>query len=527
MQMALDVIGIGALNIDYIIKQPLVDANQKARKAVQEFDEQIEQGTEIVIRDPIQLENYLRRVGTNNIDIFYGGSACNTIRALAALTRELSLGYLGIAGRVEDEIDFATQLTHLGIDSKFVRSIPSDSPGKCLCHVVCGERQLMTYPGANKHFAKYLAENRPAVIHYLTQTKWIHVTSTFGLDSTTELRRVLEAVKQQCPALTISIDPGFVWVNEQSEDVMALLALADLLFLNQREFETLGRPGGAEDKIVFRSIVELVGDKSLFVVLKRFDLITLLERRRDTDEVIQTDFPTEIIAKEFIVDDTGAGDVFAAGCIASQVLPSLKYRDISIGVKLGLQMVRNKLLDVGDRKFSTFPSALRAVTSEADTMITSKTTTKSLGQRPKVFIVHGRNNEARNEVALLISNLGLQYVVLAEEPGQGQGIMEKLERFTGIDYVVAILTADDVGALKLDAADLKPRARQNVIFELGFFVAALGRKYHAVLYENGVELPSDYTGINYIALDPGGAWKTKLAREIQAVGFDVDFTNIR
>lgn len=525
MQMALDVVGIGALNIDYIIKRTLPAEDRKSRTALNEFEGRVEEGTEVVVHDQTILERYLSDIGKLNLDIFYGGSACNTIRALAALKTELSLGYLGIAGQAVDGIDFTGQLAYLNIDSQFVGSVPSEPPGKCLSYVVGTERRLMTYPGANRHFAKYLVDKRAVVVDYLTKTKWIHVTSMFDPDSTIELCRVLEAVKQQCPAITISIDPGFVWVEEQSKDVMALLALADLLFLNQREFESLGRPGG-DDKVVVRAIVRLIGDKTVFVVLKRFDLITLLERHRGEDEIIQRHFPTEGIPRESIIDDTGAGDVFAAGCIASRVLPSLKLRDIRVGVELGLQMVRNKLLDVGDKQFSTFPAALRTVTSrihnEEEKPNMSVPPTKG-----KVFIVHGRDDKARIEVALLIQNLGLQYMVLADEPGQGQGIMEKLERSTSVNYIVAILTADDIGALKSNPRDLKPRARQNVIFELGFFIAALGRKYHAVLYEEGVELPSDYAGINYIALDPNGAWKMRLGRELHAAGFDVNLVNIR
>ena len=281
---------------------------------------------------------------------------------------------------------------------------------------------------------------------------------------------------------------------------MALLALADLLFLNQREFETLGRPGGDEEAIV-RSIVARVGDKSLLVVLKRFEEITLLERGRGEDNVIPMERPTDAIPRDRILDDTGAGDVFAAGYVASRVLPSLRHRDIRVGVDLGLRMVRNKLLDVGDKQFSTFPTALTTVTSRihnsengADMALIPKKRTESLDPRPKIFIVHGRDDKARLEVAVLIQNLGLQYVVLAEEPGQGQGIMEKLKKFTSVNYAVAILTADGVGALKSNRGDLKPRARQNVIFELGFFIAALGRKRHAALYEDGVEPPATTRG---------------------------------
>ena len=67
-----------------------------------------------------------------------------------------------------------------------------------------------------------------------------------------------------------------------------------------------------------------------------------------------------------------------------------------------------------------------------------------------------------------------------------------------------------------------PRARQNVVFEMGFFFGALGRERVAVLYEEGVELPSDVDGLVYILLDRSGAWKTAVSREITAAGFQVD-----
>lgn len=41
----------------------------------------------------------------------------------------------------------------------------------------------------------------------------------------------------------------------------------------------------------------------------------------------------------------------------------------------------------------------------------------------------------------------------------------------------------------------RPRDRQNVILELGYFLAKLDQKHVAALYEEGVEIPSDYQGV--------------------------------
>ena len=71
------------------------------------------------------------------------------------------------------------------------------------------------------------------------------------------------------------------------------------------------------------------------------------------------------------------------------------------------------------------------------------------------------------------------------------------------------------------------RARQNVIFEFGFFIGKLGRQRVCAIHLPDVELPSDMAGVLYIPFDKAGAWKFKLAREIQAAGLDVDLNKIR
>ena len=69
---------------------------------------------------------------------------------------------------------------------------------------------------------------------------------------------------------------------------------------------------------------------------------------------------------------------------------------------------------------------------------------------------------------------------------------------------------------------MKARARQNVVFELGYFIGRLGRNRVCALYAEGVEIPSDYSGVVYTKLDASGAWRLELAKELKAAGLPVD-----
>ncbi len=87
---------------------------------------------------------------------------------------------------------------------------------------------------------------------------------------------------------------------------------------------------------------------------------------------------------------------------------------------------------------------------------------------------------------------------------------------------MVLLTPDDAGKRKDENSDLRPRARQNVILELGFFLGKLGRERVCSLVEGDLETPSNYDGVVYTKLDDAGAWKMKLVQELKAASFDVD-----
>jgi predicted nucleotide-binding protein len=140
-----------------------------------------------------------------------------------------------------------------------------------------------------------------------------------------------------------------------------------------------------------------------------------------------------------------------------------------------------------------------------------------------IFIVHGHDEATKQSVARFIENLDLVAIILHEQPNRGRTLIEKLEQESSpAGYAVVLLTPDDVGARADKPKDLVPRPRQNVIFELGFFLGKLGRDRVCVLYRKGVERPSDISGVSYIEMLEGEGWLNHLAREMRAAGIEFD-----
>src|SRR6266478_10187904 len=108
----------------------------------------------------------------------------------------------------------------------------------------------------------------------------------------------------------------------------------------------------------------------------------------------------------------------------------------------------------------------------------------------KIFIVYGHDVEAREQLELLLRRMRLEPVILQNLPIAGQTIIEKLETNLDVRYACVLLTPDDEGYPAGSPKDKKPRARQNVVLELGMFLVRLGRKRVAILKGN-LELPSD------------------------------------
>lgn len=174
--------------------------------------------------------------------------------------------------------------------------------------------------------------------------------------------------------------------------------------------------------------------------------------------------------------------------------------------------------------------AIRALQEDLDELQshgppTSETKTPTPArQSNRIFVVHGHDDGARESVARFLDKIGLVPVILHEQPNKGRTIVTKFrEEAEDIGFAIVLMTPDDVGGKSKDS--LRSRARQNVVFELGFFVGALGPSRVATLLKGDVERPSDFDGVVYIPLDQG-QWKQALGKELEAAGYSIDWNKV-
>ncbi len=164
------------------------------------------------------------------------------------------------------------------------------------------------------------------------------------------------------------------------------------------------------------------------------------------------------------------------------------------------------------------------VIESLETKLLANTPLVARAQGNKIFVVHGHDETALLRIERFLKKLQLDPLVLREKPNEGQTIIEKFMALSNqAGFAVVLLTPDDRGGRKAEPYEKqKLRARQNVIFELGFFLGKLGRKNVCALYNEGVEIPSDYQGVLYVKFDESDVWQMNLAKEMKMAGLKVD-----
>lgn len=141
----------------------------------------------------------------------------------------------------------------------------------------------------------------------------------------------------------------------------------------------------------------------------------------------------------------------------------------------------------------------------------------------KVFIVHGRDNEAKQELARFIEGLGLNSIILHEQASAGMTIIEKIEHYSNdADFALVLYTPCDLGRGAHETkVPARSRARQNVVFEHGYLMAKLGRENVCALVKGEIETPNDISGVVYVGFDTLGAWKAEVSKELKACGYEI------
>lgn len=154
--------------------------------------------------------------------------------------------------------------------------------------------------------------------------------------------------------------------------------------------------------------------------------------------------------------------------------------------------------------------------------------TSNKEMKTKVFIVHGRDNETKLEVARFLEKIGLEAIILHEQASAGMTIIEKIEHYAKeAHYGIVLYTPCDQGRghHEKNSTRAKDRARQNVVFEHGYLMAKLGRENVHALVKGEIETPNDISGLVYSSLN-NGYWQQAVCKELKACGYEIEMNNL-
>lgn len=217
-------------------------------------------------------------------------------------------------------------------------------------------------------------------------------------------------------------------------------------------------------------------------------------------------------AERFLINKFGQ-DSYEHRVFSKTYFSAISFsRDISYGEKVG---ACKKGLEKTKAIFLTYLEDLNANTTDTTTLEINK-------NYDKVFIVHGHDGELKHAIARLIEKQNLTAAILSEQANKGKTIIEKFEEHSDVSGAVCLFTSDDLGHAKSETGE-QPRARQNVVFEAGYFMGKLGRDKVVVISENSVELPSDMQGIVYTDKNN---WQFDVLKELKAMGYNIDYNKI-
>jgi sugar/nucleoside kinase (ribokinase family) len=478
-EFAFDVVGVGALNLDYIAGTPVVPGRGRKRSftehlsgLVGQAELPLEWGVERQV-DSRTIHTVIEAVSSSRPETMLGGSAFNAIHAIAKTKAGLRLGYLGVAGRVPViGLSAVQQLDSLGVDCQVVRQDDESLCGICFSYSEDGERTLLTHAGANEAMADYIEQNFDQLTNYLTHAQIIHVTSFLDDRTPRALFDLLSAVKNAGRSNLISFDPGHVWTSHLTPEIEGIIRLSDYLLLNNREFSEVGqRAPGESDTTVAERVLGRFDSPEGVVIVKR--PTGVWSHTRDGNDTVSEFYAHTPLSADQVEDATGAGDVFAAGLLI--VLASQRMQ-IELGALLGMQLARHKLRYVGNAGHAQFAKVTQ------DFIRTLDAERRSRSRASGIFISHGQNPEWFAVQRFVEGRFESPVYSFESASWGGHEVSEALSKYLErCSLCVCILTAEDM------TDDGRWFARQSVIHEIGLFQGKHGFDRVILLVEEGCD----------------------------------------
>lgn len=337
-----EVVGIGAVNLDYIVPSSALGAAVDGRGVG--LADRFLVGSERSI-SAVEAAELLEILNPFEPVFSPGGSALNTVASLAAANTGLAVGYVGLCGRVPKggregpspdspspeslgRFSFPVWFDRLGINRDWLRFV-DELPGTCVSATTDGQRSLLTTDGANAEIMAYLRAEIDGLVRYLSTARVVLITSFAGLDTIEPLVALVRRLRAEAPGVVVCCDPGAMWSAASAPTgVPELLSLVDWLLVNADEYAMLAYRFDLTDRAWPANIV-----------VKHPEAVHVITDRSGAPSTVI--HPNQnLIPADRIVDDTGTGDAFAAGLVWALAAPGVP---VAAGVELGMRLAVEKL----------------------------------------------------------------------------------------------------------------------------------------------------------------------------------------
>lgn len=276
------------------------------------------------------------------------GSSFIALHALSGLGLPLKLAFVGVEGTTDlGNRAFSNWFNARQVNTRFVFEEAGMPAATCVAITYKGQRSLLTSPGANVIAGRLFEQVEGQLVEFIASARHVHVTSFFDDDTPEIVLRIVAKAKLMNAYLSVSLDPGYRWVTTKRDLIERFLAVSDVAFFNPTEFDTFFDTDSEREA---RLTTVLANSGSLTrVVRKDVDRIETFRSIMGRIAGFRRDHLA--IPTRQIVDDTGAGDVFAAGYIGAEVA---RFANEHSGVALGVRMAKKKLVTLGQEGFSLF-----------------------------------------------------------------------------------------------------------------------------------------------------------------------------
>lgn len=191
-----------------------------------------------------------------------------------------------------------------------------------------GDRTILTYKGANDEVSLSDISRFKA--------KWLYFSSLLGKSFETQKRL---AIKLKEKGTKLAFNPSSYQIKNMN--LSPLLKLTDILILNKEEAEMLLKKNNSKEKDLLKGLHKLT--KGIVIITDKDELITCYDGNKKYSLV-----PHKNIK---VVERTGAGDAFASGFVAAQIVNKPIQESLELGLNESESVIqyfgaKNKLLKI-------------------------------------------------------------------------------------------------------------------------------------------------------------------------------------